>query len=226
MRRWLPVVAMLGLCVGGLELASRVGEYESDAGPAVNALISGNLHRFLAVQPLMGGFAVLAQAPFAFAAKLAGAGELGTYRAGVLACLLAAAAVGLGLVRERGLRPEAELVVPALAVLTPASLVAVRDGHPEEILGGALCIAAMLLAGRRAVWAGVALGLAVATKQWALVAVVPVAVPFVVVPLVTRVAVGMRISDPLEILASLLFSVRIFGLERIFPLPESCMAES
>jgi hypothetical protein len=66
------------------------------------------------------------------------------------------------------------LLVPVLAVLTPASVAAVRMGHPEEILGGALCAAAVLLARRRSLWAGLALGLAMATKQWAILAVAPV----------------------------------------------------
>jgi hypothetical protein len=48
-------------------------------------------------------------------------------------------------------------------------------GHPEELLGAVLCIAAVLVAMRgRAVWAGVLLGLAIANKEWGLVAVGPV----------------------------------------------------
>jgi hypothetical protein len=55
--------------------------------------------------------------------------------------------------------------------------VALEHGHPEEILGGALCVGALLLAVRRhPVWAGIALGLAIANKEWALVAVGPVLV--------------------------------------------------
>src|SRR5579863_2647248 len=42
----------------------------------------------------------------------------------------------------------------------------------------------------------------------------------------TMEVVGIRISVPLEILASLLLSVRTRGLERIFPRPASSMADS
>ena len=173
-RRWAPVAAVLGLCFGGLLLQASPGDYGNDAGPAIAALIRGHLHEFFAVQPLMGSFAVLARVPFALAARLAGGGARAVYDAGVAACLLAACALAVALVRLRGGRRDgALLLVPVLALLTPASRDAVRSGHPEEILAGALCVAALLLAGRRATWAGVALGLALVTKQWALLAVAP-----------------------------------------------------
>jgi hypothetical protein len=52
---------------------------------------------------------------------------------------------------------------------------AVADGHPEEILGGALCVTAVLAAasGRSPLAAGLVLGLAVGTKQWAVLAAGP-----------------------------------------------------
>ena len=58
-----------------------------------------------------------------------------------------------------------------LAILTPASRAAVESGHPEEMLAAALCVIALLVSDRRPLWAGVALGLALATKQWAVLAV-------------------------------------------------------
>jgi len=171
---WLPAIALLALCVGSLEVWARTGDYLDDAGPPLDALASGNLHRFLVLQPLMGPVSVLVRLPFVAGARLAGAGELARYRAGAFPCLVAAAVLGLVLVRLRGLRPNRAVLVLVLAVVTPASLAAVRFGHPEEVLGGVLCVAAVLLADRHPLWAGVALGLAVATKQWAIVAVAPV----------------------------------------------------
>jgi hypothetical protein len=48
-------------------------------------------------------------------------------------------------------------------------------GHPEELLGAVLCLAAVLAArSGRAGWAGVLLGLAIVNKQWALLAIGPV----------------------------------------------------
>jgi hypothetical protein len=167
-------MALLVVCGVGLEAYASVGDYGHDAGPALDALAAGNLHRFLVEQPLMGLVSVVVRLPFVLVAKLAGAGELVRYRAGALPCLAATAALGIGLIRLRGLRPRTALLVPALAMVTPASLLALRWGHPEELLGGVLCVAAVLLADRRALWAGVALGLAIATKQWAILAVAPV----------------------------------------------------
>jgi Glycosyltransferase family 87 len=175
LRWWAPVLAVLGIGFASLLTQASTGDYGSDAGPAIAALIGGHLHTFFAVQPLMGSFSVLVRAPFALAAKLAGGSQTAIYDAGVIPCVLAACALAVGLVRLRE-RPRdlSLLLIALLAVLTPASRDAVRSGHPEEILAGALCVGAILLAGRRAILAGVLLGLAVATKQWALLAVAPV----------------------------------------------------
>ena len=66
-------------------------------------------------------------------------------------------------------------VALGLVVVSPIALRALEIGHPEELLCAVLCVAALLVAGdRRTVLAGLLLGLAVATKAWALVAVGPV----------------------------------------------------
>jgi Glycosyltransferase family 87 len=68
-------------------------------------------------------------------------------------------------------------VVVGVFVLNPIADEAVRIGHPEELLGAVLCVAAVLCAIHdRPIWAGVLLGLAVAHKEWALLAVGPVVV--------------------------------------------------
>ena len=60
-------------------------------------------------------------------------------------------------------------------VLNPILARALVAGHPEEILGGVLCAAAVLAAARdRATMAGVLLGLAIATKMWAVLVIGPV----------------------------------------------------
>ena len=62
-----------------------------------------------------------------------------------------------------------------LCAANPITLRALDLGHPEELLGAALCAGAVLAAVRgRATLAGVLLGLAVANKAWALLAVGPV----------------------------------------------------
>ena len=62
-----------------------------------------------------------------------------------------------------------------LVVVNPITLSAVHSGHPEEVLGGALAVLAVVCAARgRSLLAAVALGLAIGTKQWTLLAVLPV----------------------------------------------------
>jgi hypothetical protein len=169
-------------------LVARLGDYPADAGPAVAALAQGSLRRAAAVPFLMGPFSIVLRAPFVWAADRLGAGDLGVYRAGIVPCLAAAAALGVVLARRSRSASWAPLVA-ALAVLTPASVAAASNGHPEELLGGALCVAAVLLAhGRRPVWAGIGLGLAIATKQWALIAVVPT---LLAAPATSRVRVAL-----------------------------------
>ena len=172
--RWGPTCALVLLCAGSLELQASPGDYGEDAGPAMRALITGHVGRFLEEQPLMGSFAILARAPFALVAHLAGGNDVAVYDAGVLACVLALSAFTLLLVRRSATSPNHLLLVVVLAMLTPATRAAVTAGHPEEILGAVLCVAAVLLARGRALWAGVLLGLAVSTKQWAFLAVIPV----------------------------------------------------
>src|ERR1700729_3299806 len=71
----------------------------------------------------------------------------------------------------------ARATVIGVAVTTPVTLCALQLGHPEELLGGVLCVAAVLAASRgRVGWSAILLGLAIANKQWALLAVGPVLV--------------------------------------------------
>jgi hypothetical protein len=139
--------------------------------------VHGHLTDFLRGIPVYGGSLVL-RAPFALLTDLWGGGELAVYRMVALPCLLAAAALGVWLVadmRRRGRAPLARAVALALCVANPLTLSALEVGHPEELLGGALCVAAVLLAARgRAAWAGLLLGAAVANKEWALLALLPV----------------------------------------------------
>jgi hypothetical protein len=77
--------------------------------------------------------------------------------------------------RAQGQPLLARATVIGLCTAGPVAEHALEIGHSEEVLGGLLCTAAMLAGlGRRATWAGILLGLAVATKAWALVAVMPV----------------------------------------------------
>ena len=62
-----------------------------------------------------------------------------------------------------------------LCAANPITLRALDIGHPEELLGAVLCAGAVLAALRgRATLAGVLLGLAMANKAWAVLAIGPV----------------------------------------------------
>jgi hypothetical protein len=152
-------------------------DYEVELQPAVEALVAGHLHAFLAVSPVYGG-SLIERAPFALLGSWAG-GEPATYRLLALPCLLASAALGVWLLaRMRAAhRPLlARAVALGVYVANPVTLRALELGHPEELLGASACVAAVLLAGapvvsrRRSLTVGVLLGLAVANKQWAVLA--------------------------------------------------------
>jgi hypothetical protein len=152
-------------------------DYDLEARPALQALIGGHLSGFLQLAPAYGG-SLLERAPFALLPGLWGGGALAVYRMLALPCLLASAVLGVWLLaRMRAERRSrlARAVALGVCVANPITLRALELGHPEELLGGSLCVIAVLLAGRgRALAAGVVLGLAVANKEWALLAAGPV----------------------------------------------------
>ncbi len=179
-----------------------LGDYRAEAAPAMHALLAGHLHGFFALQPPYGG-SLLLRAPFALLAKALGGGELAIYRGGALLCVLACGLLG-ALLATRLRRPGQGLalwLLPLLlCALAPLITDAIRYGHPEEALGGALCVGAVLLAADgRSTLAGLALGLAIVNKQWAVLALIPalLAVP----------AIGGRLRGRL----------RLFGLAAGLP---------
>jgi hypothetical protein len=153
-------------------------DYETEAKPAFDALTRGHVLEFLRLAPAYGG-SLVERAPFALLPGLWGGGALAVYRIVALPCLLAAAALGVWLVAQMRARPDGSKLARAVAlgicVANPITLSALELGHPEELLGGVLCVAAVLLAAHeRPLWAGLALGLAIANKEWALLAIGPV----------------------------------------------------
>jgi hypothetical protein len=152
-------------------------DYDNEARPAFDALVHGQLVNFLRLAPAYGG-SLIERAPFALMPGLWGGGQLAVYRMVALPCLLAAAALGVWLVsrmRHEGRSTLARGLALGVCVANPLTLRALELGHPEELLGACLCVAAVLLAGRdRPLWAGVVLGLAIANKEWALLAAGPV----------------------------------------------------
>jgi hypothetical protein len=190
-------------------------DWDSEARPAVDALVAGHVMGFVQLAPAYGGSLIL-RAPFILLTKLWHGGELAIYRASAAPCLAATGALGVWLVarmRAMGAPCWARAVALMLCVANPLTLSALEIGHPEELLGAVLCIAAVVCAmNDRATWAAILLGLAIPNKEWAVLAVGPVLValtrsrvrallitgtvagvllaPFVLLPLVAGVSGG------------------------------------
>jgi hypothetical protein len=156
-------------------------DYEVEARPAFEALAHGQLGDFLRLAPVYGG-SLIERAPFAVLPGLWGGGALAVYRSVAVPCLLASALLGVWLIarmRAAGRRRLDRGLVLVLCVANPVTLTTLEYGHPEELLGGSLCVMAVLAAGapavsiRRALLVGVTIGLAIANKEWALVALGP-----------------------------------------------------
>jgi hypothetical protein len=172
-------IALWSAWAGGRWQAIGGGDYSKDYAPAMNALLGGHLGAFFANLPINGaGGSVLLRAPFALLGKTLVGGQIAIFRFGTLACLLALGALGLWLARDlyrRGIALSTCVGVLALYACIPALLEAVFYGHPEEPLGAALAVAAVLLAGEsRPLLAGALLGAAVINKPWGVLAIGPV----------------------------------------------------
>ena len=152
-------------------------DYDREVAPAMQRFAAGDIAGFLAQAPSYGGSLIL-RAPFAAITALLGGGELAIWRALAIPCLLVVAWLGVALVRrmrDDGRSTGVCALVLALFVVNPITIRALDIGHPEVLLGGVLCVAAVLAAGRRrTVVAAILLGLAIATKAWAVLAIGPV----------------------------------------------------
>ena len=174
-KRCLPFAAVAGASAWIASRSVGTGDYPADAGPAIDAVAHGRIADFLGANPVMGPFSILLRAPFAL---LGGGNELEVYRWGSFPCLLAAGLLGLylaALARRRGAGFLAQAAIAAICLVNPLTFVALDNGHPEEILTAALAVGAVAVAAeghsRRA---ALLLGLAIASKQWAVIAVLPV----------------------------------------------------
>jgi hypothetical protein len=157
-------------------------DYDMEARGSVELLLGGHIHAFLQAAPAYGG-SLIERAPFAFLPSLWGGGPLAVYRMLALPSLLAAIALAVWLValmRTRGYSTLARAVTLGVCVANPVTLAALEMGHPEELLGACLCVAAVMLAAGagaqegRPLLAGACLGLAIANKDWAILATGPV----------------------------------------------------
>jgi len=175
LKRGLPF-ALLGLVSAWMAFrTSGTGDFTIDAWPPVHALAHGDVSEYLSTPAMMGQFATLVQSPFVV---LAGPGELAEYHWASLPCLFAAGLLGLylaGIARRRGASSLSQVLIAGICLVNPLTFEALRLGHPEEVLTAALAVAAVASASegkdRRA---AILLGLAIASKQWAVIAILPV----------------------------------------------------
>jgi hypothetical protein len=178
----LTVVLIAIAVVGAIAVSAvvpAIGDYGHDAAAPLEQLARGDIGAFLADQPLMGLVSLLLRAPVVAIVRLFDTDLLTEYRAGAVPCVLAGALLGVVLARRMAARgaatPLQAAVVVLLAAAGPVTYDSLLYGHPEEPLGAALCGAALLVArDARPVLGGVLLGLAIATKQWAIMAFLPV----------------------------------------------------
>jgi Glycosyltransferase family 87 len=174
LRRCLPYGAVVAASIWLASSISTAGDWSGDSWPAVDALAHGRIADYLSAKAMMGPFSTLVQAPFA---ALGGGDALHAYRWAAFACLLAAGLLGLYLAdvaRRRGASRLGQVLLAGLCLVNPITIEALQYGHPEEILTAALAVGAVAAAseGHRG-RAAVLLGLAVASKQWAVIAILP-----------------------------------------------------
>ena len=180
-RDLVPALLFAAVGVWAMAYATLYGfgwnDYSVEVAPAYGALSAGHVWSFLTLAPAYGGSLEL-RAPFALAPRLWGGGAVAIYQSVSIACLAAAALFAVWLLaRMRALGHDrlARATALGLCVANPLTYYALGLGHAEELLGAVLCVAAVLAArSGRAGWAGVLLGLAIANKQWALLAIGPV----------------------------------------------------
>jgi hypothetical protein len=169
--------AAVGWVVRGISVS---GDYQpgspvlgDNAAPAIHALIHGRVAAAAAAQPLMGLVSLVWRVPFAAVAPVFGGTDRLAYQLGALACVLPVLGAAWWLTgRGRSIvQSAAALMAVVLVAAGPVTDAALQVGHPEEVLTALLAAAAVVCAGENRRWgAAVLLGLAVASKPWALLA--------------------------------------------------------
>lgn len=170
----LPIAVMALISVWMASRITSTGDWDGDSWPAVSALVHLDLGAYFASRPMMGPLPTLLQAPFA---ALGGEQLMSAYRWACVPSLLVAGLTGLylaSIARRRGAGLASQASIAVLALVNPLNLAALEGGHPEEILTAALAVAAVASASEDKGWrAAVLLGLALTSKQWAVIAILP-----------------------------------------------------
>jgi hypothetical protein len=151
-------------------------DFGLEAWPAFEALTKGDVAGFLQLSPVYAGSMTL-RAPLAYAAGALGGDDNWIFRAGAIPSVLALAWLGVALAgkaREHLSDRVSWMLVLLLCAAGPIAWQAFDYGHPEDVLAAAGSVGAVLLArSGRTLLSGALLGVAIASKQWALLAVLP-----------------------------------------------------
>ena len=172
-----PVV--LGIILFGLDDFRDHNDFHLELWPAYQALYAGHLRAFINLSPSYIG-AVVWRAPFALVAMALGAGWRVTYFVTAVPCLVAVPLFGVWFASRSGLAEarsrQIMLLFAGFAVANPVLWYAGILGHPEELVGTVLALAAVVFAAeKRILVAMVLVALAVLNKP-GLVEIVPVVV--------------------------------------------------
>jgi hypothetical protein len=154
---------------------ARFNDFYREAWPAYSALAQGHLLGFFRLAPAYVG-SLLIRAPFALIPTTWGAGARTVYLMSAIPCTLVLAGFSTWCTVQLSERYGGSLgarVGPFMAcVLSPIVIVAFLGGHPEDILGAVLCVAAVSCAAKqRGGAAAVLVGLAAINKSWAFIAI-------------------------------------------------------
>jgi hypothetical protein len=145
-------------------------DFDAEAWPAYKLLLAGDFHGYLQHMPGYSGFVTLVGAPATALTALIGGGEDAIFRLTAIPGLLALAFLAVTLAREA----RKPWIVLGLTAASPLALKALQAGHPEDLLATAAAVGAVLAArSNKPTAAGLLLVLAVAAKQWAVLAILP-----------------------------------------------------
>ena len=150
-------------------------DWGEEASAPVAAAMNGDFGTFL--ESGNGYIAsLLLRMPLFLAVDQLGGDDSAAFYASIAVSLLALAGLTAWLLRRAHgvLRWPGVLLVAGLTVGNPLTGAVLTWGHPEDILAAACMIAGVLLAARgRSGAAGVLIGVAIVSKQWAVLAVLP-----------------------------------------------------
>ncbi len=155
-----------------------LGDYPTDAGPPISDFLRGDYGGFFGHEPAMGSLALLLRLPFAALALIGSPTPRSIYLWGSVPCVVSVGLVGLWLARIAALRGTGRvgrLAIVVVCLVNPLVRNALALGHPEELLTASLAVASLVAACRRQRLApAILLGLALASKQWSVVFVLPI----------------------------------------------------